>query len=441
MILSGWGAWPRQDCRLSRPREPEDVAALLAEGRAIARGNGRSYGDSALSHSNTLDMRGFSRLLGFDEATGRIEAEAGVMLDDLLKVFLPRGWFPWVTPGTRFVTLGGMIASDVHGKNHHLHGSFGEWLDWIELMGADGHVLRCSHEDYPDLFYETIGGMGLTGVILRAGFRFRRVETAWIRQRDIGTRDLAETLEVFEAEAATTYSVAWIDCLAQGAALGRSIVSLGEHAARIHLPLDRRDAPFAAPVRRKLSVPFHAPDFALNRYSVRAFNHLHYGKGRKASGETIVGWDGYFYPLDALLNWNRIYGKRGFAQYQCVLPLAASAAGLRELLLEISKAGLGSFLAVLKRMGPAGRGRLSFPMEGHTLALDFPASPQTMALLRRLDEIVLAHGGRFYLAKDSRLTPETLRRADPRVEAFHAMRRQGDLNLRFSSSQSERLYL
>lgn len=441
MKLSGWGRHNPQECRVTKPRDEETLRARVAEGKLIARGNGRSYGDSAMSGGNTVDMRGFDRMLGFDTETGQLVAEAGVMLDDIITTFLPRGWFPWVTPGTRFVTLGGMIAADVHGKNHHLHGSFGAFVDWIDLMGADGQVRRCGPLDNSDLFAATIGGMGLTGVILRAAFRLRRVETGFIRQETIATANLTETLAAFEAHQQSTYSVAWIDCLATGNNLGRSLITLGEHATPGDLPQRHRAAPFAPPARKKRSLPLDAPGFALNRHTVRAFNHLYYTRGAAKAGHSVTSWDAYFYPLDSILAWNRMYGHRGFVQYQSVLPLINAAAGLRDLLTEISSSGLASFLAVLKRLGPQGRGMMSFPMEGHTLALDFPATPATFALLRRLDAITLAHGGRYYLAKDARLTADTLRQSDPRADRFHQLRTTEGLTRRFASLQSERLYL
>lgn len=444
MILSGWGRYHPQDCRVDRPRDAAGVAARLAggDGRAVARGNGRSYGDSALHPEGTIDMRGMDRMLAFDAATGVLVAEAGVQLDAVIATFLPRGWFPWVTPGTRFVTLGGAIAADVHGKNHHIHGGFGNFVDWVDVMGADGRVTRCGPDENPDLFDATLGGMGLTGVILRCALRLRRVETGWIRQRTIATPGLDATLAAFEAQGAATYSVAWIDCLARGGALGRSLLTLGEHAGAGDLAPGQ---PLQPPARARLRMPLDAPGFALNRFSVRAFNRAYHARGAaaavRAGGSALVGWDSYFYPLDAIGDWNRMYGRRGFVQYQCVLPLDRSAPGLRQLLERISASGLGSFLAVLKRLGPQGRGRLSFPMEGYTLALDFPATAAALSLLRGLDAVTLAHGGRFYLAKDARLSPETLRRADPRTEDFHQMRRGAGLSARFASLQSERLML
>lgn len=449
MKISGWGRFPRLDCRITTPRGDADVRMAVASGRnggpgnapVIARGNGRSYGDSALQPCGTLDMRRMNRLLSFDPSTGQLVAEAGVLLADIITAFLPRGWWPVVTPGTRFVTLGGMIAADVHGKNHHRDGSFGHHLDWIDVMGQDGRVLRCSPEEDPDLFAATIGGMGLTGIILRAAFRLRPVESGWIRQQSLALPDLASTLDAFDRHAEAAYSVAWIDCLAEGADLGRSILTIGDHASRADLPRRLQKRPFDVPARRNLTLPVDLPGFLLNRHSVRLFNHSYYQRHAGRAGSALVGWESFFYPLDALSGWNRLYGRRGFVQYQCVLPLAASATGLRALISRIAASGRGSFLAVLKRMGPEGRGRISFPMEGYTLALDFPATPAALALLRELDAIVLAHGGRFYLAKDSRLAADTLARSDARIDAFRAFRAGAGLPIRFQSRQSERLCL
>ena len=439
-MLSGWGRYPRKDCRVSYPRSEADLQALVGAGGLIARGNGRSYGDSALSARNTADMRHFNRLLAFDPQSGQLVAEAGVLLEDIVAVFLPRGWFPWVTPGTKYVTLGGMIAADVHGKNHHKDGAFGAFVDWIDVMGADGSVRRCSRDHDSELFTWTLGGMGLTGVILRAAFRLRPVESAWIRQTTIPAANLDDAMSLFETHAAASYAVAWIDCLAPAENLGRSLVMLGEHAGRNDLTGDRRAAPYAVAPRRKLTVPLDAPSFALNGFTVRAFNAFYYRNGLRRAGERLVDWDSYFYPLDALQNWNRIYGRNGLAQFQCVLPLAQAQAGLRGLLEMTSRAGQGSFLAVLKRLGRQ-ESRFSFPMEGYTLALDFPVAAASRRLIDDLEEIAISHGGRFYLAKDSHMSAQTLRRADTRVEGFQAMRERLGLGQVFASAQSERLGL
>lgn len=440
MKLSGWGLYPKHAVRLSAPRDEAALQGLVAEGRAIARGNGRAYGDSAISEANTIQMRRFNRMISFDADTGVLVAEAGVLSADIISSFLPRGWFLPVTPGTKFVTLGGMIAADVHGKNHHVDGSFGNFVDWIDVLGADGAVTRCSPTDQAALFDWTVGGMGLTGIILRAALRLRPVESAWICQQMTPTANLQETIDAFEAAQDATYSVAWIDCLSRGAQAGRSLVMLGEHATLEDLPKPRRKRPFETRRKREVSVPFSPPAFAMNRLTVRAFNAAYYWNGTRNAGEGLVDWDSYFYPLDAILNWNRIYGRRGFAQFQCVIPLAASRVGMAALLKAISEAGAGSFLAVLKRMGAQER-NFSFPMEGYTLALDFPVNPRTLKLMTALDDITLAHGGRFYLAKDARMTAETLRRSDPRTEDFLKMRDDMNRRTTFASAQSERLAL
>ncbi|MFM7349329.1 MAG: FAD-dependent oxidoreductase [Erythrobacter sp.] len=437
MILSGWGRFPAQLCAVHAPRREAEVRDLMGAGPRIARGNGRGYGDCAIQRNATIEMTRLDRMLDFDEESGQLVAEAGVLLADVIATFLPRGWFPAVTPGTKFVTIGGMVASDVHGKNHHRDGTFGRFVDWLDLMGADGAVRRCSPQENRELFEWTIGGMGLTGMILRVAFRLRRVESAYIRQTTMPAADLDTLMELFEANAEATYSVAWIDCLSSGAALGRSALMLGEHAAEAELPRTRRAAPFAIPRKAERSVPFDFPQAALNRLTVKAFNALYYRNARAAAGTRLVDWDSYFYPLDAILQWNRIYGVRGFLQYQCVLPLASAREGLTALLHAIAASGQGSFLSVLKRMGPE-HGPFSFPMEGYTLALDFPVSEAAIRLMDRLDAITLDHGGRFYLAKDARMSAATLRKSDHRAETFARFRKDGGLTP-FRSSQSERL--
>lgn len=440
MELSGWGRYPRADCAVLRLRSIEDLKQTLGKGPLIARGMGRAYGDSALNKHATVDMTGFNRMLAFDPQAGVLTVESGVVLGEIIDVFLPRGWFPPVTPGTKFVTVGGMIAADVHGKNHHKHGSFGNFIEWIDVLGPDGEIKRCSREDNSELFAYTTGGMGLTGIILRAAFRMLPVETAWIRQETLPTPNLGETMAAFDAADDWTYSVAWIDCLASGDRLGRSLLLLGEHTRLDELDDARRQEPFRTPRRRKIKVPFNAPTWAFNGWSVRAFNALYYWNGTRTTTQSLVNWDSYFYPLDAISEWNRIYGRRGFTQFQCVIPLESSRQGIAELLRAISASGQASFLAVLKRFGRQ-ESKFSFPMEGYTLALDFSVNQKTLSLLQRLDQITVAHGGRFYLAKDSRMSSEILEQADERVAAFRSMREKTGATGLFTSMQSERLSL
>ena len=441
MRLSGWGRYPVVEASTHAPRSEAAVQKLLLdEASLIARGNGRAYGDSAINAAATIDMRQLNRMIGFDAGSGQLVAEAGVLLGDIITAFLPRGWFPFITPGTKFVTLGGAIAADVHGKNHHQDGSFRACVDWIDLLGPEGEVRRCSWQENAILFDHTMGGMGLTGIILRAAIRLRRVETAWIKQTMVAAQNLKAAMTALEEAQSATYSVAWIDCLGSSRTLGRSLVMRGEHAKRGDLPRHKATAPFRIKSKRRLSIPMDLPGFTLNGFSLRAFNALFYWKGARKAGTRLVDWDSYFYPLDAILGWNRIYGRRGLVQFQCALPLDQSEAGLRALLTQTAKAGAGSFLTTLKRLGPQDSA-FSFPMEGYTIALDFSVNAKKLALLELLDRIALDHGGRFYLAKDSRMSAETLRASDPRVAAFQDKREKHGFANRFRSTQSERLAL
>ncbi|HVA12496.1 MAG TPA: FAD-binding oxidoreductase [Stellaceae bacterium] len=439
MALSGWGRYPRATCRLYEARGPADVLATIAAGDTlIARGNGRAYGDPALNPEGTLSLLQSNRLLDFDPTSGLVTCEAGVMLTDVIDVFLPRGWFPPVTPGTKFVTIGGMIASNVHGKNHHAVGSFADHVASLDLALADGRVVRCSRGDNAALFEATGGGMGLTGVILRASFRLVPVATSAIRRETRRARNLDETMTQFDAARDWSYSVAWIDCLARGDALGRSLLFLGEHARSDELPAGARRNPLAMPKKHGRTVPFDVPSFVQNRWSIGAFNALYY---RSARADTeVLDYERFFYPLDGLLEWRRLYGRAGLVQYQCVLPRAASRDGLTALLRRTAATGAGSFLGVLKLFGPQS-GMLSFPMEGYTLALDFPAGAKTLALFPELDAIVADHGGRVYLAKDAATSRGMIERGYPGLARFRALRAAVDPQGKFASLQSRRLGL
>ena len=312
MKLSGWGRYPEIEADVFAPRNADEVLALVKKGNAIARGNGRAYGDSSVSKTNTIHMKHFKRILAFEPDTGQLVAEAGVLLADIIEVFLPRGWFPYVTPGTKFVTVGGLIAADVHGKNHRMDGSFGNYVDWIDVIDASGVVHRCSRRENPDLFEWTIGGMGLTGIVLRAAFRLRPVNSAWIEQRTLVADNISEAIELFEKSKDATYSVAWIDCLQKGSRLGRSLVMLGEHAEPGALLEQYRKWPLRRLVKPKLHIPVEFPNWALNRLTVKLFNALYFWRGKHDAELKMVDLESYFYPLDALLGWNKIYGRRGF---------------------------------------------------------------------------------------------------------------------------------
>jgi len=442
--LSGWARWPRRECKVA-PLNPRSLAdlTLQADRGMIARGLGRSYGDIAMNPGLTLMGARRNRILSFDHESGQLVAEAGLSIAEILQIFVPRGWFPAVTPGTKFVSLAGVIAVDAHGKNHHKVGSFGDHVEWFDLFCADGQTRRCSRSENTDLFNATIGGNGLTGHILTVSIRLLSIPSAWISQKTLLAHDLDQAIEIFEAHGDSTYSVAWIDCLAKGSQRGRSLVFLGEHATPADLDHSRAQRPFDIPHRRTLRMPVNAPSWALNSYTLRAFNRLYYKVNSRKPETQIVDYDRYFYPLDAILEWNRLYGRNGFAQYQCVLPLAESRAGLLKLLTAISDTGLGSFLAVLKRFGPGAFERpLSFPMEGYTLALDFQLSPEALTLMSVMDEIVRDHGGRLYLAKDSRMSQSSLEAGySEGVPAFRNLRAATGSRRLFQSLLSQRLNL
>ena len=440
MKAEGWGRFPQiEGPVVSAWDEGAALRRVAAGGSLIACGARRSYGDASLNSDGMLSMLPMDRFLDFDPATGLLLCEAGVTLADILGVFVPRGWLPTVTPGTRFVTVGGAIAADVHGKNHHRDGGFGAHGAFCDLALADGRVIRCGPDHESGLFAATVGGMGLTGVILRAAIRLRSIETAWVHEEIYRTAGLDETLDLFDRLYHRSYSVAWIDALATGGRLGRSVVMAGEHATRDELPADLRATPLARTVPRLPAVPAGCPSWILNRASVGAFNHVYYHTARPR--RRLSGLDAFFYPLDAVPAWNRLYGRHGFLQYQCVLPSATAAHGLRRLLTEAAASGRASFLAVLKPLGEQGKGLLSFPLAGYTLTLDFPVAEPVFALLYRLDAIVADHGGRLYLAKDARMDAGMLRRGYPAFDRFHEVRTACGALGRFRSLQSRRLDL
>ncbi|MEM1422994.1 MAG: FAD-binding oxidoreductase [Planctomycetota bacterium] len=442
--LACWGNHPRHDCASARPESwaaLDDALRDDTHGTLIARGLGRSYGDAALNEGGAVvRTERLDRALDFDENTGVLHAEAGLALRDANRAFLPRGWFPGVTPGSAYVTVGGAIAANVHGKNHHSEGACAEWTEAIELLLPDGDQRWVSRDDEPELFHATLGGMGLTGVIRSAKIRLKHTPSAYIDARYTKAANLDEALEGFAGDyGAMPYSVAWIDCLATGAHAGRSVLIGGDHAPVAALPGDLQRQPYSTNAPKRRRVPFDFPSFALNPLSVRAFNALYYRTSRPE--RRIEPAHAFFYPLDAVLEWNRIYGKKGFQQYQVVIPFERGAEGVRTLLDRIAKAKAASFLAVLKAMGDASEGPLSFPMPGWTLALDLKQTPRLDALLADLDAITIDFGGRRYLAKDASLSREHFERMYPRLDEFMSVRARVDPRGRLSSSLSRRLGL
>ena len=439
MKIGGWGRYPLIDAKLESPTSIEELIKVILNEDAIPRGNGRSYGDSAISKHNTICMKNFNRMLRFDNKKGLIVVESGILLSEIIKTFLPRGWFPKVTPGSKFVTIGGMVACDVHGKNHHKDGSFGKYVEWMDIITSDGEIKRCSRKINAELFNWTIGGMGLTGVILNISFYLHPVNTSWIKQKTIPAKNIDHAIKIFEENLESTYSVAWLDCLSKGDKLGRSIVMLGEHAKISDLNFSMKKDPLIIMNKKKIRIIFNFPSFILNTLTIKIFNNMYYFFSKKKKSYNLVDYDSYFYPLDYLLDWNKIYGCNGFIQFQCVLPLKNASVGIRELLEAVSNSKSSSFLTVLKRFGKQ-ESFFSFPMEGYTLTLDFPVTKRNIELMELLDKITIKYKGRFYLAKDSRMTNRTLEKSDNRFEKYKKFRSL-KMKKSFSSVQSERLGL
>lgn len=422
---TSWGRYPKATPAAVYRTHWADEPLPRSPHSLLPYGNGRSYGDSCLNDGSALlDMRGLDRLLSFDRATGVLRCEAGVLLAEILMVVVPMGWFVPVTPGTRFVTVGGAIANDVHGKNHHRTGTFGQHILRLALHRSDQGIVRCSTTENATLFYATIGGLGLTGAILWAEIQLRPIANATVDTETIRFANLNAFFNLSsESDRDYEYTVAWIDCLARGESLGRGLFMRGNHAA----PQEKLPPPPPKPRSFPMDMPFPF----VNALSLRAFNSLYYRKQLARARRTLTHYEPFFYPLDGIYHWNRLYGRRGFLQYQCVIPPESAKDSIRALLETIAAARSGSFLAVLKIFGNRpSPGLLSFPRPGATLALDFPNRGQrTLDLLSQLDKIVVSAHGAVYPAKDARMSGEHFRQYFPRWEEF-----QSHIDPRFSSS-------
>ena len=400
--VTNWGNFPVVEKEIKSEDSIEKIKDFVRNNNeVIARGNGRCYGDASLSE-HIFSTKRLNKFISFDRLNGIIECESGVLLSQILEIIVPQGYFLYVTPGTKFISVGGAIASDVHGKNHHAEGCFSEYVEAFSLLNENSEVITCSRTENTDKFWATIGGMGLTGIILSAKFKLKNIETAYIRQESIKAQNLDEIFKLFEESESWTYNVAWIDCLQTGKNIGRSILMRGEHAFKHELPKKLQQNPLRLKQKFIPKVPFYFPDFMLNKWSVRLFNYLYFNKQKRKEIKNFVDYETFFYPLDVVNDWNKIYGKKGFIQYQMVIPKAQGKEGMRKILDTIAKSGNGSFLAVLKLFGKENPlAYNAFPLEGYTLALDFKVNSKLTKLVADLDEIVEEFGGRIYLTKDS----------------------------------------
>ncbi|MEO1051412.1 MAG: FAD-binding oxidoreductase [Bacteroidota bacterium] len=437
--IANWGNYPWVEAEQNYFRYQDEAVKLVDSPETfIPRGNGRCYGDASLA-DQTISTLKYKNIIAFDKENGILHCQAGLTLDKILEVIVPAGWFLPVTPGTKFITVGGALGSDVHGKNHHKDGSFSYHVLEFELLTSDGKVINVDKASNPDLFWATAGGMGLTGLILSVKFQLKKIASSLISQKQIKARNLDEIMELFQKYEHYTYSMSWIDCFKAGKNLGRSILILGEHATEEEVQHIKPEKRLTFDNKSKLSIPIYFPPFVLNRLSIKAFNWLYYLKNWKKEMDAVVPYDGFFYPLDAILHWNKMYGKKGFVQYQFVLPLEESKEGLRKILTRINKKGWGSFLAVLKLFGDQ-EGLISFPTKGYTLALDFPVKKGLFEFLNELDEIVLEHKGRIYLSKDARMEREMFWKTYPNVDKFLDIVKEYNPAYKFQSVQSQRLF-
>ncbi len=438
--VANWNGFPVVTAQIHTFRTVDELRKLVEETPSlIPRGSGLSYGDASLA-DHILSTLHFNKILKFNSQTGIIRCESGVTLDSLLKVVVPKGWFLPVTPGTKHITIGGAVAADVHGKNHHKDGAISLFVRQMKMMMANGKLITCSPTVEKDLFQNTFGGMGLTGVIVEVELKLRAIETSRICQTNIIAPNLKAMIGLLRIHHDTTYSVAWIDCLATGKQMGRGVVMLGEHAKLMDLPKADRLHPLKIHSEPKWSVPGFIPSFFLNPLSIKVFNQLFFTRHKLASKSSIVEYDTFFYPLDFVRGWNRLYGKKGFLQYQFVIPFEHGEAILAEIVNQISRSKLASFLAVLKLLKGNGD-TMSFPLSGYTLSLDLPISGRLFPLLEILDIIVAKSGGRLYMAKDARMSSQMLAQGYPALPAFKKMRDSNGATAKFESLLSKRLKL
>ncbi len=438
-VLSGWGNYPTTKSYVITPSGLSDFSAKILQESIIARGLGRSYADQAIHTQKKVCLcTRLHHFLAWDQNDGILECEAGTSLEEIITTFAPRGWMPMICPGTKFVTIGGAIANDIHGKAHHCDGSFINCVVSFTILLADGTIETASRETNADLFNANFGGLGLLGIILTAKIRLRKVETTYFKQRSIKVNNLGNMLEALEEYKDFNYSVAWIDPLATGKELGSGVLTVGNAASLEELPDHLKKEPLKIHSRTKLNVPFFLPNLTLNNITVRFLNKI-IGSLQNSS-KTFVHYEKFFFPLDMINNWNRGYGKRGFIQYQFVIPEENGKNNLNRILEMIAFSGCTPFLNVFKKMGE-GQGAMSFPFKGYTLAIDFPLTKRLRAFTKELDKVVINAGGRIYLGKDAMLDKENFRLMYPDYKEWLAIKAKYDPLNKYSSDLSVRLGL
>lgn len=438
-IVAGWGNYPAVKSKVILPRDESEWKEIIKEGPVVPRGLGRSYGDQATSENKKVGINTrLHHFLSWNDREGILECEAGASLEEIITAFVPRGWLPMICPGTKFVTIGGAIANDIHGKAHHADGSFINCVISFTILLADGRIVTASRDENADLFIANFGGLGLLGVILTAKIRLRKIETTYFRQQSIKVNNLEEMLAALEKYKDYNYSVAWVDPLAKGKKLGSGVLTVGDAALLKQLPPSLQKEPLKRHKLSKLTVPFFLPGFVLNNFTVRILNKV-IGFVQN-SPKPFVHYEKFFFPLDMINNWNRGYGKRGFIQYQFVIPEEGGEKVLRKIMEMIASSGCTPFLNVFKKMGE-GQGILSFPFRGYTLAIDFPVTRGLKAFTEQLDKVVLEAGGRIYLGKDSMLNKKTFQQMYPQYTEWLGIKNKYDPENVFTSDISRRLGL
>lgn len=433
--IANWGNYPRVKSEILNFSKTDELESLLkSTDQLTIRGAGLSYGDASLSAS-ILSTNSFNRIISFDHETGVITVESGVTLEQILMFSVPKGWFLYVTPGTKFITVGGAIGGDIHGKNHHVEGSFCNYVMSMNIMLPNGTILTCNRESNEDIFHTICGGVGLGAFIISASIKLRKISTSFIKQTNIIVNNLDQMIQLLIENLTTTYVVAWIDCLTNLKSIGKGVLMLGEHAEPNEVNTKNLLEIHKQP---NFNVPIFPPINILNSYTIKVFNLLYFHKHKLFPKRFITHYDSFFYPLDKIKNWNRLYGKNGFLQYQFVIPTDSMKTGLSEILKRILRSRQASFLTVLKILGKS-ENVMSFPMPGATLALDFPVNKKVLQLLDSLDTIIHDLGGRVYLVKDARMKPNFFHKSYPNINKFQEILNTLDPNHKFSSHLAERL--